>query len=222
MIPFAPIRAAALARVGGDAALAARLPEIRDAAALAALPDDRYLSLLSLRIFRAGLKHSLVDSKWPAFEEVFHGFVPAAVLAMPDEEVEALMGDSRLIRHWGKLRTVRNNAAALDAISRQHGGFGRFLADWPVAQTIELWAALAKSFESMGGESGPRFLRMAGRDTFIFSPSVTAALAQWGVTETLKTKPERARAQAQFLDWAQESGLPLAHLSMILALSVDD
>jgi 3-methyladenine DNA glycosylase Tag len=221
MIPFAPIRAAAIARIG-EATLAERLPEVRDAAALAALPDDRYLSLLSLRVFRAGLKHSLVDSKWPGFEEVFHGFVPAAVLVMPDEDVEALMGDRRLIRHWGKLRSVRNNAAVLDAISRSHGGFGRFLADWPIARTLELWAELAKRFEQMGGESGPRFLRMAGRDTFIFSPSVTAALQHWDVAETLKTKPERTRAQAQFLDWSSETGLPLAHLSMILACSVDD
>ena len=100
MVAFAPIHATAVKRIGA-AALAERLPPLRDAAALAALPDDRYLSLLSLRIFRAGLKHSLVDSKWPAFEAVFHGFAPAAVLAMPDEEVEALMGDRRLIRHWG-------------------------------------------------------------------------------------------------------------------------
>jgi 3-methyladenine DNA glycosylase Tag len=221
MVAFAPIRAAAIERIG-EQSLAERLPPVRGAAALAALPDDRYLSLLSLRIFRAGLKHSLVDSKWPAFEAVFHGFVPAAVLAMPDEAVEALMGDSRLIRHWGKMRAVRNNAAVLAAISSSHGGFGRFLAEWPLARTIELWAELAKRFEQMGGESGPRFLRMAGRDSFIFSPSVTAALSHWGVTETLKTKPERARAQAQFLDWSGETGLPLAHLSMILACSIDD
>ncbi len=94
-------------------------------------------------MFRAGLKHSLVDSKWPAFEAAFRGFVPGAVLAMSDEAVEALMNDRGLIRHWGKLRSVRANAAVLDAISREHGGFGRFLAGWPAEQTIELWAELA-------------------------------------------------------------------------------
>ena len=37
-----------------------------------ATPDDRYLSdMWPRRIFRAGLKYSLVDGKWPAFEEVF-------------------------------------------------------------------------------------------------------------------------------------------------------
>jgi 3-methyladenine DNA glycosylase Tag len=221
MIPFEPILAAATARIGEET-LRGRLPEISDAAALIARPDDRYLSLVSLRVFRAGLKHSLVDSKWPAFEGAFRDFVPAAVLAMSDEDVEALMNDRVLIRHWGKLRSVRANAAVLDAISREHGGFGHFIAGWPAEQTIELWAELAKRFEQMGGESGPRFLRMAGRDTFILSPSVSAALKHWGVAEAVKGKAERARIQAQFNDWRAATRRPLAHLSMILASSVDD
>jgi len=221
MIAFDPIFNAARERIGAEA-LQRRLPEIRDAAGLAALPDDRYLSQLSLRVFRAGLKHSLVDAKWPAFEEVFRGFVPGAVLGLSDEDVEALMSDRRLIRHWGKLRSVRNNAATLDTISREHGGFGRYLAAWPTDRTLELWAELGKRFEQMGGDSAPRFLRMVGRDTFIFSPSVLAALIHWGVSESEpKGKAERARIQVQFNDWAAATGRPLAHLSMILAASVD-
>jgi 3-methyladenine DNA glycosylase Tag len=222
MVEFAPILAAAIARIGDDA-LRERLPEVKDAAALTALSDDRYLSLLSLRVFRAGLKHSLVDTKWPGFEAAFRGFVPDLVRAMPDEEVEALMNDRRLIRHWGKLRSVRNNAAALAALSAEHGGFGRFLAAWPADRTVELWAELDKRFDQMGGESAPRFLRMAGRDTFIFTPSVTAALTRWGVAQAApKGKGERLRLQGVFNNWADETGRKLAHLSMILACSVDD
>ena len=69
MTDFATIHEAALMR-HGQAALAARLPSPASAEQLRALPEDRYLSQMSLRIFRAGLKHELVDSKWPAFEEV--------------------------------------------------------------------------------------------------------------------------------------------------------
>ncbi len=69
---------------------------------LAAEADDRYLSRMSLRIFRAGLKHSLVDAKWPAFEEAFAGFEPRRVRAMSDEALEGLLADKRLIRHWRK------------------------------------------------------------------------------------------------------------------------
>lgn len=52
-----------LNRFGSREALEARLPQPKSAAELCALGDDRYLSLISLRIFRAGLKHSLVDAK---------------------------------------------------------------------------------------------------------------------------------------------------------------
>jgi len=45
MIAFDPIFNAARERIGAEA-LQRRLPEIRDAAGLAALPDDRYLSQL--------------------------------------------------------------------------------------------------------------------------------------------------------------------------------
>src|SRR6185437_6931491 len=100
--PFASILDAARTRHGA-AAVEARLPQPRSGAELAATPDDRYLSQMSLRVFRAGLKHSLVDAKWPAFEEVFHGFDTRRVRAMPDEALEALLGDTRLIRHWGIL-----------------------------------------------------------------------------------------------------------------------
>src|ERR1700730_12071890 len=70
--PFAPILEAARTRHGAKA-LEARLPQPKTSAELASTSDDRYLSQMSLRIFRAGLKHSVVDAKWPAFEEVVHG-----------------------------------------------------------------------------------------------------------------------------------------------------
>src|ERR1700757_5407853 len=98
---FAPILEAARTRLGATA-LEARLMRRRASAELKAQTDDRYLSQMELRIFRAGLKHSLVDAKWPAFEEVFDGFEPRRVRAMSDEELEALPGDRGRNRHWGK------------------------------------------------------------------------------------------------------------------------
>lgn len=221
MVPFEPILARALER-RGEADLAAHLPAVKSAAALAAVPDDRYLSLLCLRVFRAGIKHSVVDQKWPAFEAAFHGFDPHVVAAMNDEDLEALMGDSGLIRHWAKIKSVPPNAASLRDISAEAGGFGTWLASWPADKTLELWDALAKRFKMLGGDSAPRFLRMAERDSFIFSPSVEAALKTWGVTDGGKGKATRAKAAAQFYAWAEATGRPLAHLSMILAYSVPE
>jgi 3-methyladenine DNA glycosylase Tag len=219
--PFAPILAAARARRGG-AAFEAHLPQPRSPAELAALGDDRYLSQMSLRVFRAGLKHSLVDAKWPAFEEIFGGFEPRRVRAMSDEALERLLADKRLIRHWGKLKAVRDNAAAMLAIAEEHGSFGTWLAGWPGSDVVGLWEVLAKRFSQMGGNSGPSFLRMVGKDTFILTPSVVAALQHWGaVAAPPKNRADRAAIQTCFNAWAAETGWPLCRLSLILAASVE-
>jgi 3-methyladenine DNA glycosylase Tag len=220
--PFAEILDAARARHGASA-LDARLPRPKTPDELRALSDDRYLSQMSLRIFRAGLKHSLVDAKWPSFEEVFLGFDPRRVCAMPDEALDALLGDNRLIRHGGKIGAVRDNAAAMLDIAAAHGGFGRWLADWPGPDIVGLWDALTKRFSQMGGASGPTFLRMVGKDTFILSPSVVAALKHWGVTAAApKNRQDRAAVQSRFNEWAAKTNLPLCQLSAILACSVEE
>src|SRR5436190_23955663 len=223
MVPaFARIMDAARTRLGA-AALEARLPQPRSAAELKAVPDDRYLSQMSLRIFRAGLKHSLVDAKWPAFEDVFDRFEPRRVRAMSDEALEALLGDRRLIRHWGKLKSVRDNAAAMLGVAEEHGSFGAWLADWPGANIVELWEALAKRFSQMGGNSGPSFLRMVGKDTFILTYAVTAALKHWGAVDAPpKDRKDRAAVQSCFNAWAAETGRPLCQLSLILAASIEE
>ena len=220
--PFAAILEAARTRHGG-AALEARLPTPKTSEQLKTTPDDRYLSQMSLRVFRAGLKHSLVDAKWPAFETVFDGFDPRRVRAMPDETLEGLMRDARLIRHWGKLKAVRDNAAAMLDVAAEHGSVGAWLAGWPGEDVVGLWEALAKEFRQMGGNSGPSFLRMVGKDTFVLTHSVTAALKHWGgIAGPPKNRNDRAQVQAAFNAWAAESGRPLSQLSLILAASVED
>ena len=220
-VEFTTIFDAARTRHGAGA-IEARLPRPKSASDLAATPDDRYLSQMSLRVFRAGLKHSLVDAKWPTFEEVFDGFDPRRVRAMPDEALEKLLGDARLIRHWGKLKSVRDNAAAMLEIDEEFGSFGSWLATWPGSNIVELWDALGARFSQMGGASGPMFLRMVGKDTFVLSHSVIAALKHWVALPPPKNRKDRAAAQACFNAWGAESGLPLSQMSLILALSVDD
>jgi 3-methyladenine DNA glycosylase Tag len=222
MTPFKTILAEAEKRAGGPKALAVVLPKSKSADELAAIPDDRYLSTMSLRIFRAGLKHDLVDAKWPAFEEVFAGFEPRRVRAMSDEALEALMQDKRLIRHWGKLKSVRENATAAVKLAEEQGSIGRYLADWPGDKTVALWDELAKRFSQMGGNSSAYFLRMVGKDTFILTPYVVRALNKWGGFKgEPKGKADRAKIEAAFLAWAKESKRPLCQISMILARSVE-
>jgi 3-methyladenine DNA glycosylase Tag len=222
VIPFEAVEERARERVGGMQALTQRLPLPKSADQLREVGDDRYLSLMSLRIFRAGLKHSLVDAKWPAFEDAFAGFEPARVVAMPDEELEALLNDRRLIRHWGKLKSVRANAAAIVKLARDAGGMGAYLAAWPRDDVVGLWDDLGKRFAQLGGNSGPYFLRMAGKDTFLLTEAVVKALNHWDAfAGAPKSKAERRLVQQVFNAWHQATSRPLCQLSMILAASVD-
>ena len=221
MTPFQPILEAAQVRAGGAAALEARLPQPKTPAELRGLGDDRYLSLMSLRIFRAGLRHAMVDAKWPAFEAAFEGFEPRRLRMLSDEDLDLLLTDRHLIRHAAKMHAVRANAAALHEIAEQAGCFGAYLADWPGSDVVGLWEDLAKRMRQMGGNSGPYFLRMAGKDTFLLSGDVGRALQAQGVVERPpKGKGDRRKAQAAFNAWAAETGRPLSQLSMILALSL--
>ncbi|HEY7990065.1 MAG TPA: DNA-3-methyladenine glycosylase I [Stellaceae bacterium] len=225
MVAFARIEKAAIGRVGAKELvdrIKHRIPPVKSAAALRKMPDDRYLSLMGLRIFRAGLKHEMVDAKWPAFEKAFHGFDPRRVRAMSDEAIEALMKDAKLIRHLGKLQAVHANGAAVVALAEEKGSVGAYLADWPGDNIVGLWDDLAKRFSHLGGGSGQQFLRMAGKDTFVLSDWVVKALNHWGVVKgEAKGKADRAKIQEAFNGWAKETGKKLAHLSMTLAASVD-
>ncbi len=220
-VTFQIIEETALLR-HGSRDLAARRAKPRSPAELAAVPDDRWLSTMTRRIFQAGLKHSVVDAKWPAFEEVFGGFDPARVAALYDEDLEAMLQDARLVRHMGKLQATRHNAAAMLAIAAAHGSFARWIADWPVTDITGLWAELARRMKQLGGNSAPMILRMMGKDTFVPTDSVCRAAVHWQALDAPpKSKADLAKLQAVFNFWHQETGKPLCQLSQILAMSVD-
>ena len=209
-------------RFGSLKALEARLPQPATKAQLLAVPDDRYLSLIALRVFRAGLRHSVVDAKWANFEEVFWHFDPEKVVLMSAEHIERLMQDTRIIRHLGKLKSVPRNAQMLLDIRHEFGSFGAFLAQWPEDDSVGLWRYLAKQGHQLGGLSAPRFLRMAGKDTFVLSDDVVAALvAQYVVTKRPTSQRDLALVQAAFNRWQAQSGRPLCQLSMLLAMTVN-
>ena len=218
---FSDIHALASARKGGEAALRALMPKVASARWLGTQPDSFYLSTMTRRIFRAGLKHSLVDSKWPAFEEAFFGFDPQRLVLMPDQMLDERMQDRRLIRHWGKMKSIRHNAQMVLDVSGEAGGFGRWLARWPDDDLVGLWQALKKRGSQLGGHSAPAFLRMAGRDTWYPTRDVVAALvAQDIIDKAPVSQRDQRQAQQAFNQWQAESGLPQSHISRILACTV--
>lgn len=211
-----------LNRFGSAAALEAYLPQPESAAYLRSVTDDRYLSMMSLRVFRAGLRHSVVDAKWPAFEQVFFGFDPEKVVLMGAERIENLMQDTRIIRHLGKLKSVPRNAQFILDVRHEKGSFGELIAGWPVNDIVGLWKYLAKHGSQMGGLSAPRFLRMVGKDTFVPTQDMVAALSAQKIIDKVPTSlKDLAAVQAVFNQWHEQSARPLCQLSVMLAHTVN-
>ena len=87
---------------------------------------------------------------------------------------------------------------------------------------VSLWRYLAKHGTQLGGLSAPRLLRMAGKDTFIPSNDVVAALkAQKVVDKVPSSQRDQAAVQAVFNQWHDESGRPMCQLSAMLAFTVN-
>jgi 3-methyladenine DNA glycosylase Tag len=222
MTEFAAIRARAERRKGGAAELAKLLPAKPDPAALAALGDDRILAEMTRRVFSAGFVWRIIEAKWPGFEEAFLEFDPAHLLFQPDEFWEALTADKRVVRNAQRILAVRANAALICELSAEHGGFGKFLSEWPSIDQIGLMELLGKRGSRLGGASGQYLLRFVGWDGFVISRDVSAALRDAGldIAEQPTSKRDTAKVQAQFNTWAAETGLPYTHLSRIAAMSI--
>jgi 3-methyladenine DNA glycosylase Tag len=221
---FGKIRARAAGRKGGDAVLQSLLGPVPDNASLAGLPDDRILSLMSERVFSAGFVWRVIQEKWPGFEEAFLGFEPKRLLFQPDDYWHELAADKRIVRNPQKIRAVRDNAAFVSRVSAEHGSFGRFLAEWPGDDQAGLMAFLGKNGTRLGSNTGQYFLRWAGWDAFILSPDMVLALRDAGldIAENPTSRKDLATVQGQMNRWAGETGLPYAHLSRILAMSIGE
>ena len=224
MPPFKTIRARAAKRKGGEAALASLLPKVTSSKALARLGDDRALAEMAKRVFYAGFVWSVIDKKWPGFEQAFLGFEPKRLCFQPDEFWEGLASDKRIVRNPQKIKAVRENAKFVADIAREHGSFGKFLAEWPADDQIGLIELLGKRGARLGGRTGQYFLRFIGKDCFVTSPDVVACLRDAGldIADSPSSKKDMRKIQDQFNAWAKETGLPLTHLSRICSMSIGE
>jgi hypothetical protein len=115
-----------------------------------------YCEVLSQAMFQAGLPWSVVAAKWPGIRDALAGFDPDHLARLTDDDVTAMLRDTRLIRHPGKLRAVIHNAARLLELDAGPGGFRRWLrshGDYPT--TVR---ALRSNFRFIGETSAYYFL----------------------------------------------------------------
>ena len=223
-IAFKAILARAEKRKGGSSGLKKLLPAKPNAKALEKLGDDRILAEMTKRVFSAGFAWSVIEQKWPGFEKAFLGFNPPKLTFQPDDFWHGLLSDTAIVRNGAKINAVRENAAFVQEIAKEHGSFGKFLAAWPSSDEIGLLNLLSKRGSRPGGNTGQMFLRFVGWDGFVTSQDVVACLRDAGldIAAEVKSKGDLAKVQAQLNAWAEETGLPYVHLSRICAMSIGE
>jgi 3-methyladenine DNA glycosylase Tag len=223
MRSFKEIYGIAAKRKGGPAALEKLIGEHKPKAraALAKIPDDRWLSQMTACVFRAGFSWAVIDKKWPGFEKAFWDFAPKRCAAMSDKDLDALLKDKGIVRNGAKILSVRDNAIFLLELAKEHGSAAKFFADWPDTDYAGLLELLKTKGSRLGGNSRQMALRFSGKPSFVLSQDVVARLIAEGVIDKApSSKAAMRRVQAAFNQWAEDSGRDLTAISRTLAMSV--
>ncbi|MEZ5752656.1 MAG: DNA-3-methyladenine glycosylase I [Paracoccaceae bacterium] len=223
MRTFDDILQIAIDRKGSLAAVMDGIPTPKTADELAAIADSTWLSTMARGIFQAGISWKVVENKWPGIEEAFHGFDVARVAFMPDDWFEDLCEDKRIVRSPPKIRAIADNAAFIQKVSAESGGFGRRIGDWPASDFMGLLDWMQRDGARLGGSTGAYVMRYMGKDGFVLSQDVVARLIAEGVIDKAPTSAKaKAAVQDAFNIWASQSGLPLTTISRVLARSIGE
>lgn len=98
--------------------------------------DHRLFEMLVLEGFQAGLSWECVLNKRDGFRQAFDGFDAPVIARYPDEKLEALRQDSRIIRNKLKIRAARTNARVFLAIQEEWGSFDAYLWHWTDGKVV--------------------------------------------------------------------------------------
>ncbi len=134
-----------------------------------------YLDGMSRAVFSSGINWKVIDAKWAGIEEAFDGFDPEKVAAYTPNDVERLMGDTRVVRNHAKIEAVIANAGELIVVDREYGGFRKYLGSFD--DNAQLIADLHKRFKFLGPSVAHVFLY---RVEFDMPAQEQWAMAQFG------------------------------------------
>ena len=113
--------------------------------------DDRKLfEMLILEGAQAGLSWETILKRRSAYREAFYQFDPAKVARMSDQELDALLEDSGIIKNRLKVCSARKNARAFLEIQKEFGSFDSYL--WAFVNgepKVNRW----KSFEEVPSQT---------------------------------------------------------------------
>ncbi|XLM21995.1 DNA-3-methyladenine glycosylase I, partial [Chromobacterium piscinae] len=89
--------------------------------------DQKLFEMLVLEGSQAGLSWITILRKREGYRAAFHGFDPAKVAAMTDDDVERLMQNPAIVRNRLKIRSAIRNAKVFLRMRQEHGSFANWL-----------------------------------------------------------------------------------------------
>jgi len=89
--------------------------------------DRRLFEKLSLEGFQSGLAWITILRKRDSFREVFEGFDIEQIARFGEDDVTRLLGDARIVRHQGKIRSTINNAQRSLEVANEMGSLGSLI-----------------------------------------------------------------------------------------------
>jgi hypothetical protein len=115
-----------------------------------------YLEALSRPVFQAGMSWRVVEAKWDGIREAFARFDPRVVAGFGPDDVERLLGDTRIVRSRPKIEATIDNAQTLLDLDAEYGAFARYLGSHGGYE--ETVTDLTRRFRFIGPTNGYIFL----------------------------------------------------------------
>ena len=117
--------------------------------------DRRLFEKICLEGFQSGLSWRTILGKREAFRAGFAGFDFERIARFSSRDIERLVRDASIVRHRGKIESVRNNARRARELIREFGSLAAYFwryepgaASRPRRLTREVLATMATSPES--------------------------------------------------------------------------
>lgn len=89
--------------------------------------DRKHFEMLVLEGAQAGLSWETILKRREGYRKAFKGFDPVKVANMSDEELEALLQNTEIIRNRLKVFGARTNATVFLKIQAEHGSFDSYI-----------------------------------------------------------------------------------------------
>jgi DNA-3-methyladenine glycosylase I len=89
--------------------------------------DRRLFEKLCLEGFQAGLSWRTILGKRPHFRKAFAGFDIDRVARFASRDIERLVADAAIVRHRGKIESVRNNARRAREVADEFGSLAAYV-----------------------------------------------------------------------------------------------